>query len=172
MRHSLAALAALAVLLVIGVVGYRRLEEASCVDALYMTVVSIAAYALGGPAQYVLSGDWQTHLAKRRRRYMLENLRDHIIACGFGRVGKGVVHELNAEKLPFVIIEVDPAVVARVREAGKLALHGNAADERLLESAGIDRARGLVVCADSDAENVYIVLTCLLYTSPSPRDRS
>ena len=90
---------------------------------------------------------------------MLENLQDHIIVCGYGRVGKGVVHELNAENLPFVIIEVDSAIVMRVLETGQLALHGNAADERLLQAAGIDRARGLVVCADSDAENVYIVLT-------------
>ena len=189
LRHFLVALAALAALLVIGVAGYRGLEEASFVDALYMTVisittvgygefphpfspagrlftiamiaagVSIAAYALGSAAQYALSGDWQTYLADRRRKRMLEDLKDHVIVCGYGRVGKGVVHELNAEKLPFVIIEVDSAVVMRALEAGLLALHGNAADERLLQAAGIDRARGLVVCADSDAENVYIVLT-------------
>lgn len=189
LRHSLITLAALTGLLVVGVAGYSLLEEASFVDALYMTVismttvgfgeiphpfspagrlftigmiaagVSIAAYALGSAAQYVQSGEWQTRLAERRRKRMLEQLQNHIIVCGYGRVGKGVVHELSAENLPFVIIEVDPAIVARSQEAGQLALHGNAADERLLQAAGIDRARGMVVCANSDAENVYIVLT-------------
>jgi voltage-gated potassium channel len=49
--------------------------------------------------------------------------------------------------------------VQHLRELGHLALHGNAADEQLLRAAGIDRARGLVACAGTDAENVYIVLT-------------
>jgi voltage-gated potassium channel len=189
LRHSVVTLTALIALLVIGVAGYRLLEDASFVDALYMTVISIttvgfgeiprpfspagrlftiamiiggvtvAAYALGSAAQYVQSGEWQANIAERRRKYMLENLRNHIIVCGYGRVGKGVVHELTAENVPFVVIEVDAATVQRVLETGQLALHGNAADERLLKAAGIDRARGMVVCADSDAENVYIVLT-------------
>jgi voltage-gated potassium channel len=74
-------------------------------------------------------------------------------------VGKNVVHELTSERLPFVVIDSDPAKVAHLHDLGHLALPGNAADEHLLQEARIDRARGLVVCASSDAENVYIVLT-------------
>jgi hypothetical protein len=60
--------------------------------------VSIAAYSLGSAAQFVVSGDWQTYLQERRRR-MLEQLNDHVIVCGYGRVGKSVVHPLCTEKL-------------------------------------------------------------------------
>lgn len=189
LRRFSITLTALCVLVVAGVAGYRWLEDASVVDALYMTVISIttvgfgevphpfspggrlftialivagvsvAAYALSSAAQYVVSAEWQAQLAERRRRHMLENLRDHIIVCGYGRVGTGVVHELLAERLSFVVIELDPAPVARLREMGHLALQGNAADEMLLRQAGIERARGIVVAANSDAENVYITLT-------------
>jgi voltage-gated potassium channel len=69
--------------------------------------VSIAAYALGSAAQFVVSGDWQTYLQERRRRHMLEQLNDHIIVCGYGRVGKSVVHQLCAETLQFVVIETE-----------------------------------------------------------------
>ena len=175
-------------LLVVGVSGYHLLEGMNFIDALYMTIttittvgfgevqplspvgrlftigliiggVSIAAYALGSAAQFVVSGDWQTYLRERRRRHMLEQLNDHIIVCGYGRVGKSVVHQLSAEKLQFVIIETESERVLHLHELGHLALHGNAANEELLRAAGIDRARGLVACAGTDAENVYIVLT-------------
>jgi voltage-gated potassium channel len=175
-------------LLIIGVGGYRLLEGMSFIDALYMTIttittvgfgevqplspvgrvftigliiggVSIAAYALGSAAQFIVSGDWQIYLQERRRQRMLEQLTDHIILCGYGRVGKSVVHQLCAEKLTFVVIETEAERVQHLRELGHLALHGNAADEHLLKAAGIDRARGLVACVGSDAENVYIVLT-------------
>src|SRR5512145_1778305 len=175
-------------LLIVGVSGYHLLEGMNFVDALYMTIttittvgfgevqplspigrlftigliiggVSIAAYALGSAAQFVVSGDWQTYLQERRRRQMLEQLNSHIIVCGYGRVGKSVVHQLCAEKLQLVVIEAEVERVQHLRELGHLALHGNAADEELLIAAGIDRARGLVACAGTDAENVYIVLT-------------
>ena len=175
-------------LLIVGVSGYHLLEGMNFIDALYMTIttittvgfgevqplspvgrlftigliiggVSIAAYALGSAAQFVVSGDWQTYLQERRRRRMLEQLNDHIIVCGYGRVGKSVVHQLCAEKLQFMVIETNAELLLHLRELGHLALHGNAANEELLKAAGIDRARGLVACAGTDAENVYIVLT-------------
>jgi voltage-gated potassium channel len=90
---------------------------------------------------------------------MLEQLNDHVIVCGYGRVGKSVVHQLRAERLQFVVIENEAERVLHLRELGHLALPGNAANEELLKAAGINRASGLVACAGSDAENVYIVLT-------------
>jgi voltage-gated potassium channel len=175
-------------LLIVGVSGYRLLEGMSYVDALYMTIttittvgfgevqplsplgrlftigliiggVSIAAYALGSAAQFFISGDWQIYLQERRRSHMLEQLSDHIIVCGYGRVGKSVVHQLRAEKLQFVVIEKAAERVLHLRELGHLTLPGNAANEELLKAAGIHQARGLVACAGTDAENVYIVLT-------------
>jgi voltage-gated potassium channel len=188
-RHVVIAACALLAVLVIGVAGYRALEDLTVIDGLYMTVitittvgfgeiphpfspegrlftialifagVSIAAYALSSAAQYIVSAEWQTSLANRKRRNMLAQLHDHIIVCGYGRVGTGVVHELLAERLPFVVIELEEVVVARLTDMGHLALQGNAADEALLLAAGIERARGIVVAANSDAENVYITLT-------------
>ena len=189
LHRFLITLIALSSLLLIGAAGYHRIEGLGLIDGLYMTTitittvgygeishpfssegrlftialifagVSIAAYALGGAAAYVVSLEWQAQIAERRRKRMLENLRNHIIVCGYGRVGTGVVHELLAEGLPFVVIELEEPVVARLLDMGHLALQGNAADEVLLLAAGIERAKGIVVCANSDAENVYITLT-------------
>jgi voltage-gated potassium channel len=90
---------------------------------------------------------------------MLDALTNHIIVCGFGRVGRFVAQDLKAEGIPLVILEKDPERMELTRRFGYLALQGNAANENLLEQAGIRRARGLVAAVDSDAENVYIALT-------------
>ena len=70
-----------------------------------------------------------------------------------------VVEELKAEGLPFAVLDLSPEKIACVEEAGHLAVLGDAAHEGKLREAGIDRARGLVAAAKSDAENVFIVLT-------------
>ncbi len=186
-RLTVTAVALLA-LIAIGIAGYQVLGNMNFVEAVYMTVitlttvgfsevhplsnagriftigmiiggVSVVAYAFSSLTQFVVSGEWQQQWQTQRRRRMLNQLTQHIIVCGYGRVGKNVVHELASERLPFVVIDSDPAKVAHLHELGHLALPGNAADEHLLQEARIDRARGLVVCASSDAENVYIVLT-------------
>ena len=187
-RRFLFTVIALIVLLAIGAAGFRWLEGMSTVDAFYMAVITLstvgfgeikplssagriftvglivaggglAAYTLSSVAEFALSGEWRTHWERRRRLRMMAQLSNHVIICGYGRVGRHVVHGLKAERLPFVVIDLNHDKVERIRAAGDLALPGNAAIETHLKEAGIDRARGLVAAASSDAENVFIVLT-------------
>jgi voltage-gated potassium channel len=179
---------ALSLLLLIGITGFRLLEGFSLLDSLYMTVITlttvgfgelhtlspagriftmllilggggVAAYMITSSVEYLISGQWRAHWDERRRRKMLDTLTKHVIVCGFGRVGRFVAQDLKAEGIPFVILEKDSEQMELTRRFGYLALQGNAANESLLEQAGIRRARGLVAAVDSDAENVYITLT-------------
>lgn len=180
--------AGLIVLPAIGVAGYHWIEGWPMLDALYMTIITLstvgfgevhplspagrmftmglivsggvfAAFALSNLAHFFFSGEWRTHWENQRRLHMLNQLSNHVIVCGYGRVGRNVVAELKAEGLPFVVIDLSTAKVALVEEAGHLVVHGDAAHESKLQEAGIARARGLVAAAKSDAENVFIVLT-------------
>lgn len=179
---------ALSALLVVGVAGYHWLEGLSFIDSLYMTVITvttvgfgevrtldpagrlftmglivagggIAAYTITTGMEYLVSGQWRTQWLERRKRRMLSELSEHVIVCGFGRVGRNVAAELQSEGVPFVVIEKDSERMALARRSGHLAIHGNAANDNLLEQAEITRARGLVAALDSDAENVYVTLT-------------
>lgn len=178
----------LIVLPAVGVAGYCWIEGWSLLDALYMTVTTLAtvgygethplsrggriftmglivsggamaAFALTQLAQIVFSGEWRRHWENRRRLRMLSEISHHIIVCGYGRVGRNVVEELKAEGLPFVVIDLNPEKLVRLQETGALGIRGDASTESKLKEAGIDRARGLVAAAKSDAENVFIVLT-------------
>lgn len=90
---------------------------------------------------------------------MLSELSEHVIVCGFGRVGRHVAEELAAENVPFIVIDTDEDRVAHAQKRGYLTIIGNAANETLLQKVGIERARAMVAAVDSDAENVFITLT-------------
>jgi voltage-gated potassium channel len=172
----------------VGAAGYQWLEGLSLVDAVYMTVITlstvgfgevkplspagrlftvgliiggggVAAYMLSSAAELLFSTDLRQAWQRRRRNRMLAQLTDHTIVCGYGRVGRYIVHTLQAESLPFVVLDLSPERVERLEAEGVLALAGNAANEARLKEAGIERARALMVAASSDAENVFIVLT-------------
>ncbi|MCB0102506.1 MAG: NAD-binding protein [Anaerolineales bacterium] len=188
LNRFILAIIVLIALLSIGTGGYIVLEGLSFVDALYMTVITLSTVGFGEVrelshagrtftmgliaggvgvtgflvsimVEFVLSDHWRTHIKQRRMSKMLKNLSGHVIVCGFGRVGRNVAEELKDEGIPFVIIDKDPDRVAHAESHGFLSMEGNAAHEELLIEAGIERARAAVVSVNSDAENVFIILT-------------
>ena len=90
---------------------------------------------------------------------MLSKLSDHVIVCGFGRVGRRVSDELTQEGVQFIVVDINPERVEHAWELGYVAVVGNAANETMLTEAGIKEARALIACVNSDAENVFIILT-------------
>ena len=88
----------------------------------------------------------------------LQELRDHFIVCGYGRIGTEVVVEFEDHKVPYVIIDKTEEALERLHKQEKLFIEGDAASEDVLRRAGIDRARGLVSAVDSDERGVYITL--------------
>ncbi len=115
-------------------------------------------YLLGVMAQGLI--ETQVGLrAERRLKRQMDDLRDHFIVCGHGRVGQEVARELRKGRHAVVIVDSDEARIARLLEEGVLALRGDAARDETLTQVGIERARGLVVCTGSDAVNVFITLS-------------
>jgi K+:H+ antiporter subunit KhtU len=96
---------------------------------------------------------------RRRMQERLEDLEDHYIVCAYGRVGRAAARELEAESVPFVVVEPREDVEPRMRSDRVLYLRGDPTSEPILQRAGIERARGLVCAVDSDATNVFITLT-------------
>lgn len=90
---------------------------------------------------------------------MVDSLSDHYLVCGFGRVGRQVVRDLRAAGATYVVIDRNPESLEAASAAGTPYMEGEASDEQLLRQAGIERARALIACVDSDAENVFITLT-------------
>lgn len=110
-------------------------------------------------ADYVVSGELGGMVQAWRIRMQIDRMKQHIIVCGFGRVGSQVVRELERGGALFVIVDSNPDSVERARDKGYAVLEGNAGVDEVLLELGIMRARGLITCVDSDASNLLVTLS-------------
>src|SRR5262249_24739005 len=104
----------------------------------------------------------QGHLGRRRMERSLAKLQDHLIICGYGRMGKLVCREFSRQGLAFVVIDRKEEVLRDFDLAHGIALAGDATSDEVLQRAGVERARALVTTAASDADNLYITMSARL----------
>jgi voltage-gated potassium channel len=116
-------------------------------------------YGLATVAEFFVSGQLSGLLEERRNQRMIDTYSDHFIICGFGRVGRQVARDLGLAGVKHVVIDSNPSHRERAEVLGLRYLESNAADDDVLLGAGIERARAVIACVDSDADNIFIVLT-------------
>ncbi len=182
------ALSALGVITVIGVLGYMFLEGWSFIDALYMTVITLTTvgyrevhdldttgqlwtmallitgvgtlfYAAVTSVELAVEGAVRGYFERRRMTAEINKVNGHYVLCGFGRVGRQVAREFTLEDVPFVVIDNNPDKIEECLAENYLAMVGEASDDDILEEAGVRRAKGLVAAVNSDAANVFVVLS-------------
>jgi voltage-gated potassium channel len=121
--------------------------------------VSAAAYTFGAMIQYLLEGEFDRVLGKRKMHKEIAKLSDHVIICGYGRLGEDLVDMLKKRNVPHVIVDNDPERVEDGRGEGNLVVFGDATDESVLIDANVGDAKTIVTALPTDAENVFIALT-------------
>ena len=184
MRRIRRALLALATVLVGGTIGYIVLGF-SFLDALYQTVTTVttvgfrevrplsasgqvytillillgvgtALYTLGVVLEGLIEGHLRVQMERRRMDRRIDHMRDHIIICGWGRVGRSSAAYLNATGCEIVVVDDDPVRLQDVEYASVL---GDVTDDEVLAAAGIAHAHALIAAVDTDADNVYVTLS-------------
>lgn len=182
------ALLIILVLATIAVVGYVVLESYGWIDAAYMTVITLGTVGYGetrpldttgrvftmviiiiGFTTFVygvsvltnlfVSGDVLTQMHHRRSKGMRDELENHVIVVGFGRVGQAVVRGLHEMGQQCVVLERNEEMAQLIRSEGGVEMIGDATDPVDLQRAGIGRALALISAADQDSENLVVVLT-------------
>ncbi len=178
------------VLIAFGTVGYWLTERNTLFDSLYMTVVTLTTVGgepsprtwggrlftmlllLGGVftlfytatelIRIVISGEIQQLLGRGRMARNLAGLNNHLIICGYGRMGRVVCREFSRQGLAFVIIDRRPEILQDFNLPGGIAVTGDGTSDEVLKRAGVDRARALVSVLPSDADNLYITMSARL----------
>jgi voltage-gated potassium channel len=174
--------------LVIGTAGFMLFARHTFFDALYMALITITTvgyfevqplgtagrifnsffmllgvstmfFAIGVVTQTVIELEFNKYFSRRRAKRMIDQLRDHYIVCGFGRVGRNAVAELQKAGVRFIVLDRNEDKVERAIRSGMLAVAGDATLDSNLREVGIDRARGLIAALESDADNLFLVLS-------------
>jgi voltage-gated potassium channel len=126
---------------------------------LSMSGVGLIFGSVGIVAEYFVVEATSGRREAKRMTDAVGKLQGHYILCGYGRVGLTVARELVHSGLKVVVIDILPESLARARREGFLEVEGDATEEATLRAAGIERARGLITTIDSDAHNVYVILS-------------
>ncbi len=179
------ALGLMAALFLIGTAGYVVIEGYAVIDALFMTVITLAtvgysevrplhdagkvftiflivagigtvAFTVTQAVDYII--DTILFRAKLMEK-KIAKLSGHVIICGYGRIGRRVAAALKKRALPFVVVERDQELVGDLEREGMMYVLGNASDDDTLRRAGIERANTIVATLPSNADNVYTILS-------------
>ncbi len=178
---------ALVVLVNLAAVGYRLTEGWNWGDCYWMVAITISTIGFGEvhpltpagrlvTALLILGGlvvvqisiqgvlglresGYFRRLRERRFRRWLNAMQNHVILCGYGRIGREIADQVSREGVPLLVVELDHDRRVAAEERGLPVLLADATlDETLLE-AGIHRCRSLVVALSSNAANLYVVLS-------------
>ena len=153
------------VLLTVYTVGYGEVRP---IDTPYLHAVTIGTMVLGCTGMILLTSalvqlftvvQLRQLLSPNRMHAKIDKLSSHVIVCGYGRIGMMLAKDLATGGTPLVVLERDARRIDEAEAAGHLALSGDATEEQVLLSAGIDRARALATVLPDDAANVFITLT-------------
>ena len=142
-------------------VGFREVKPLSHAGMIFTIVlilagVGTALYTLSLALEAFLDGHFRRQLEGRRMERTIARLRDHVIVCGYGRVGRAAAQHLKATGHPVVVVDRD---ISRLEGLPYPYVLGDISNDDALLAAGVDRAKALVATLETDADNVYVALS-------------
>jgi voltage-gated potassium channel len=145
----------------VATVGFREVEPLDAAGKVFTIVlilvgVGTALYTFSVVLEMLLEGHLTELFGRRRMDRRIAAMRGHVILCGWGRVGRAIGDELAAAGTDIVVIDIDPA---RFAETDMASIVGDATEDRVLEQAGLRRARALVAALSNDAANLFVTLS-------------
>ncbi|MGD8306933.1 MAG: TrkA family potassium uptake protein [Ignavibacteria bacterium] len=175
----------LIIIIISGTSGFMIIEGWNVADSLYMTIITITTTGFEEVHQLSTEGEIFTLILllfsfgtviyigtagvqifvetkffrRKKMQKRIDQLNDHYIVCGYGRMGSHICYELKNSNVDFVVIERNAENFSKLDDLGYLYDTGDAASDTTLLRTGIARAKGLVAVLSSDAENVFATLS-------------
>ena len=148
-------------IITISTVGYRELGE---VDGRFQvfTILLIlfgtgtSLYTLGVLLETLFEGQIDDQFRRRRMQKDIDAMSGHVIVCGYGQVGRAIVDEMIRGGHDVVVVDRDEE---RIDDPDLPVVVGEATDDEVISWAGLQNAGALVVALDSDADNLFVVLS-------------
>ena len=187
-KHFIISIFLATLLIVCGTIGYMVIEGWRTLDALYMTVITLATvgygevhpvsdaghlytivliitgvgfflYVAGAVIQFMVEGRMRIIMGRRRLDRKIAHMKNHYIVCGYGRIGRVICQKLQREEVDLVVIEKNADYIEAMETQEITYICGDAGSEDVLIQAGIHHAKALIAALATDTDNVFLVLT-------------
>ena len=154
-------------IITVSTVGFHEVHALSDLGRLFTSFLIITsfgtfAYAVSAITSYLVGGEYKTYFREYQLNRELEKVTNHVIVCGFGRVGKQAAADLAAHNREFLVMESDDSIVEENRLQEDSHYHfvaGDATVDEHLLKAGIKRASALITTLPKDSDNLFVVLS-------------
>lgn len=152
-------------IITVSTVGYGEVHPLTDNGKLYTAFLIITsfgtfAYAVSVITSYIVTGDYKKYFKDYKTMKAIAKLKNHVIVCGYGRVGEKTIETLRAHEESFIVLETNQQVTDKFREEGGITyIQGNATDDDVLINAGIRNAKALITALPSDSDNLFVVLS-------------
>ncbi|NEV93601.1 potassium channel protein [Psychroflexus sp. YR1-1] len=182
------ALSLLVLVFLTGVFGFRMIMDLNWIDAFYMTAITITTvgyrevvlpsdeakifitililssvvilgFVVSVLTEYFISFSSLNDLKQKRKLKKIQKMENHIIVCGYGRNGQQAASKLMEFHKDFLVIDKDQEVLEKSDLRPEQYLVGNANDDDVLLTAGIEKASNLITALPDDADNLFVVLS-------------
>lgn len=94
---------------------------------------------------------------KANIEHTAHGISNHVIICGYGRLGQNIARILEDEGIKFIALDLDPTLIQNAVKAKEPVSYGDSSSLELLKAAGLDRASALVVCVDDGHSAIKIL---------------
>ena len=187
LRPWLGLISSLFFLFFLGAIGYRFTEGWDWGDCLWMVLITVSTIGFGEVQPLSPEGRIVTLLIivaglifvqftfqkavrlfelgyfqrvnELRFKRILRKMKDHVILCGYGRVGQEISKQIKTQNIPIVVVENDTDRKKIAEENGLEVLFADATLDETLNLAGLNTCKSLVVTLPNDAANLYVVLS-------------
>jgi len=172
---------------IFGIIGFSIIEHYTFLESLYITIITIStvgygeirplsdagriftiilillnlgivSYFIALISRFFLDGDFIKSYKLLKMEHNIQQLKDHVIICGFGRNGKETAQVLHDNNIPFVVLEKEELNKQVNFKVGHLMYADATSDESLLH-AGIKKAKAIITTLPLDTDNLFVVLT-------------
>lgn len=142
-------------------VGFREVADFGAAEKVFtiglvLVGVGTALYTFGVLVEALVEGHFSDLVATRRMIRRINTMENHVIICGWGRVGRAIARSVDNAGVDVVVIDRDPQ---RLLQAPHPTIQGDVSDDEVLRKAGIERARVLVAALNTDADNLYVTVS-------------
>lgn len=129
---------------------------------LLISGIGIVGYAFSSGTAFLVKGNFEQLMWRRRMIKAIANLSNHFIVCGAGNTGQHIIKELLATQRPFVAVDTSRE---RLNHLSDLfgqefpVVIGDGTEDEILLAAGVERASGIAACLSNDKDNFIVTVS-------------